>query len=79
MRDSDLDQLSEQPSEDEVLAPRIVDPTPDRSTPTRRPRGPAGSQMTTPLLVGTALAVVVVVSAGLFAVGLIASVWLGGG
>lgn len=79
VRDTDLDDLSEQPSEDEVLAPRLADSLTDRTpTPTRRRPRTAPSGTTTPMLVGTALAVVVVISAAVLAVSLILGVWFSG-
>lgn len=58
MRDSDLDNLDDGPSEDEVLSPRVVGSLSD-PTPTSRPRRRSPLEETTrPLLVGTALTVV---------------------
>lgn len=77
MRDSDLDLQSEHPSEDEVLAPRVVESTLTGRTPApvRRSR-PQSS--TTPLLVGSALALVVVLSACVMGVVLILGLWASG-
>ena len=69
--DSDIDE-GEHPSEDEVLAPRVVDSLPG-AQPSHARR--AGSETTGPLLVGSALGALAIVAAVVLGVLVIGVIW----